>query len=295
MNSRYRRERRQPPYYLLTGLILGLLLGILISFVIFPAEYLNVPPETLTAQGKDQYRLMIASSYLVDQNLERAQARLGLLREDEMISVLENQASRSAVKADAQVLLDLVKALKTTPEANNAAAAATPQNTVVSTLPTTTPTLAATISPQESGTAIEQSVRTATPQTEITRTVVSTRQPTAVSNRNNAIPFVLSEQKTICNPSLTESLIQIEVFDKNGAPLSNTKIIVSWADGSSSFYTGYYPEISAGYADFTMTPPTNYLVKVGDIGEVVQNLIAPECEEDDLPYWGSLYLRFDAP
>ncbi len=111
MNSRYRRERRQPPYYLLTGLIIGTALGLLLSLVLLPVKYTNVPPETLSPSGKDTYRLMIASAYQYDQNLNRAETRISLLREEDPLNALQNQATRSASKLDAQVLLNLMKAL----------------------------------------------------------------------------------------------------------------------------------------------------------------------------------------
>lgn len=294
MNSRYRRERHQPPYYLLTGLILGLMLGILVSFFILPAQYTNVPPETLSEADKDQYRLMIASAYQVDQNLERAQARLGLLREEGLISILESQASRSDERSDAQTILTLVKALQA-PTTINSTIEPTPQITqeTVQASATPTPTIGISETPEGSQTP-DQAVRTATPQSNETE-IETTPFPTATANLSASIPFVLTEQRTVCNASLSESLIQIEVFDEDGSPIPNMEILVSWDGGSSTFFTGYYPEISAGYADFSMNPTTTYLVRVGDVGEVVQNLQAPECEEDDLPFWGSIYLRFDEP
>jgi hypothetical protein len=293
MNSRYRRERRQPPYYLLTGLIIGAALGLLISLVIFPVKYTNVPPETLSTSGKDTYRLMIASAYQYDQNLNRAQTRLSLLREEDAINALQNQATRSASKIDAQVLLNLMKVL-------NSSTTVKPSPTVsptaapVTFTPTLTETAAAVLTASVTSTSDTQAVRTATPQAEVTQPV-NTPRPSATVSSAQSIPFVLSEKRTVCNPALQESLIQIEVFDADGNPLPNAEILVSWADGSSNFYTGYYPEISAGYADFTMQVGTNYLVKIGEIGEIVQNLSAPQCEDDNLPFWGSIYLRFDEP
>lgn len=294
MNSRYRRERRQPPYYLLTGLIIGLGLGLLVSLVLLPVRYTNVPPETLSASGKDTYRLMIASAFQVNQNLTRAEARLSLLREANPIEALQNQASRSASKIDAQVLLDLMKALKS-PAVTQTTTAESATLPDLSPTPTTTITTAVPPTPAPVTTSDNQAVRTATPQVEETQPV-NTPSPSATTDSSaQAIPFVLAEKRTVCNPALQESLIQIEVFDADDNPLPNTEILVSWADGTSNFYTGYYPEVSAGYADFTMEVGTTYLVKVGEIGEIVQNLTAPQCQDDNEPFWGSVYLRFDEP
>ncbi len=294
MNSRYRRERHQPPYYLLTGLIIGAALGLVISLVLLPVRYSNVPPETLSLSGKDTYRLLIASAYQVDQNLNRAEARLSLLREEDPTSSLQNQAARSASKIDAQVLLNLMKDLKSPAAVQNTPSAAT--NTPALS-PTATLTLTAdtSLTPAVTNTPNDQAIRTATPLAAVTQPINTPRPSATTASSAQAIPFVLSEKRTVCNASLQESLIQIEVFDAQGNPLPNAEILVSWAEGSSTFYSGYYPEVSAGYADFTMQVGIEYLVKVGEIGEIVQNLTAPQCEDDNLPFWGSLYLRFDEP
>ena len=288
MNSRYRYERRQPPYYLITGLVLGLALGLLISFVLLPVRYTNVPPETLSGGGKDQYRLMIASAFEADGNLNRAEARLGLLREEDIKASLENQITRSESKADAQVLQGLMNALK----APSVPVVISTQSLLTPT-PTLTPTTFISPTPLETNTD-DQAVRTATPEAEATR-VVRTPVMTATPNTLGSIPFILSEERTVCNAALNESLIQIEVFDANGKAMPNVEILVSWDGGSSSFFTGYYPEVSKGYADFTMEPGVSYVTRVGAIGELVSDLIPPECEDDGLPFWGSIYLRFDEP
>ena len=125
-------------------------------------------------------------------------------------------------------------------------------------------------------------------------TAIVQKSPTPINV--TGLPFQLTENETICNPSYPESLLQVEVFDADGKPIPDTRIKVSWSTGENSFFTGFFPEISVGYADFAMTPPTIYNLQVDEIGELVTNLTAPECKDDsDALYWGSLYLRFDAP
>ena len=102
MNSRFAEEKRHPPYYLLTGLILGLAIGLIVTMVVFPVQYSNVPPETLNTTDKDRYRLMIALAYQANQDLGRASARLGLLREEDVASQLVQQSRRSQSRDDAQ-------------------------------------------------------------------------------------------------------------------------------------------------------------------------------------------------
>lgn len=297
MNSRFAEEKRHPPYYLLTGLILGLTIGLIVTMVVFPVQYSNVPPETLNTTDKDRYRLMIALAYQANQDLGRASARLGLLREEDVASQLVQQSRRSQSRDDAQILLNLAQAIQNpNPQPVGNQDLQTPTITVTD-RPTITASPTATSTPTSSPTVEiteTQSVTETFQPTQSTPTITSTPSPTTVQNTNLA--FQLIENQTICNPNYQDPLIQVEVFNAEGQPLPNTRIIVTWAEGQDTFYTGYYPDISLGYADFLMEPETTYNVRVGDIGELVTDLTAPTCETDDgAAYWGSIYLRFDAP
>ncbi len=283
MNSRFQEEKHQPPYYLLTGFLLGLALGFVMTMVILPVQYTNVPPETLNTKDKDRYRLMIALAFRSNQDLGRASARLGLLRDDDIAGQLIQQSRRSETKSDAQVLLNLAQAI---------------QNPLAqSVIPAQTTDFAETFTPAPTETMLptETPSETSTPQpTRPVSTPIAQMSPTP--NLSAGLPFQLTENKTICNTSYRELLIQVEVFDAEGEPISNSRVTVTWSDGQDTFFTGFYPEISLGYADFSMTPGSLYSVKVGEIGEMVTDLASPECTDDsDNNYWGSIYLRFDAP
>ena len=293
MNSRYRQEKRQPPYYLLTGLILGLVISIATTMFLVPVIYANVPPETLNAVDKDQYRLMIARAYLSDHDTGRALARLGLLRDDNVIESLIQQAQRSELKSNAQTLLVLYEDLQ---KIITKEGFPDPQEQNSTTLPVVQPTSQSEATkPPETTETIDQSIRTATPAATIPK-ITSTPVTDTVEKQNNKIPFRLDEQKEVCNPSYSESLIQIEVFDSEMDALPNTKVMVTWEGGQDIFYTGFYPEISLGYADFSMVPGTNYSIKVGDVGELIEDISSPQCTDDaGSPYWGSVYLRFNEP
>ena len=296
MNSRFQEERRQPPYYLLTGLLLGLAIGFVLTMVILPVQYSNVPPETLNTTDKDRYRLMIAMAFQANQDLGRASARLGLLRDDDIAGQLIQQSRRSETKSDAQVLLNLAQVIQNPlaqpvipfqpPDVFTATEESAP-------IPTSTPFPMETMTPTES--IDETQSVTSTPQpTRLISTAIVQNSPTP--NISADLPFQLTENEIICNTSYSESLIQVEVFDAEGEPISNARITVTWSTGQDTFFTGFYPEISLGYADFTMTPETIYSLKVGNIGEMVTDLMASECTDDsENSFWGSIYLRFDAP
>ncbi|MBE0685107.1 MAG: hypothetical protein IH585_03825 [Anaerolineaceae bacterium] len=296
MNSRFQEERRQPPYYLLTGLLLGLALGFVLTMVILPIQYSNVPPETLNTTDKDRYRLMIAMAFQANQDQGRASARLGLLRDDDVAGQLIQQSRRSETKSDAQVLLNLAQVIQNPlaqPIAPPQPTDEFPSTQQVAFTMTSTPSPTETMMPTES--IDETQSATSTPQpTRQQSTAIVQNSPTP--NFSSDLPFQLTENEVICNTSYSESLIQVEVFDAEGEPIPNARITVTWATGQDTFFTGFYPEISLGYADFSMTPTTIYSVKVGNIGEMVTNLTASECKDDsENIFGGSIYLRFDAP
>lgn len=296
MNSRFQEERRQPPYYLLTGLLLGLALGFVLTMVILPVQYSNVPPETLNSTDKDRYRLMIAMAFQANQDLGRASSRLGLLRDDDVAGQLIQQSRRSETKSDAQVLLNMAQVIQ------NPLAQPVVQSQPTDEFPATeqaeftlTSTSPATETMMPTQPIDETQSVTSTPQpTRLQSTAIVINSPTP--NLSSDLPFQLSENEIICNVSYSEPLIQVEVFDAKGEPLPNARITVTWSTGQDTFFTGFYPEISLGYADFSMTPATLYSVKVGNIGEMVTDLTASECnDESENTFWGSIYLRFDAP
>jgi len=70
-------------WYLLTAILLGLGLGLVYSWVISPAEFIDTPPFSLREDYKDRYRASIAAAYMATGNLQRAQARLDLLRDED--------------------------------------------------------------------------------------------------------------------------------------------------------------------------------------------------------------------
>ncbi len=71
------------------------------------------------------------------------------------------------------------------------------------------------------------------------------------------------------------------------------QINVAWDGGLDTFFTGLKPAVSAGYADFQMTPGVSYSLRVGDGGETVNGLSAPECADSNgNTFSGGVYLVF---
>ncbi len=86
------------------------------------------------------------------------------------------------------------------------------------------------------------------------------------------------------------------VLDAHGHPLPGIEITVTWNEGADRFFTGLQPEISPGYADYTMTGGTTYSLQVARLGVPVSGLTSPMCSSaDNQPYIGGLRLTFAAP
>ena len=71
---------------------------------------------------------------------------------------------------------------------------------------------------------------------------------------------------------------------------------MTWDQGADRFFTGLQPEISPGYADYTMKGGTTYSLQVARLGVPVSGLTPPICTStDNQPYLGGLQLTFAAP
>jgi hypothetical protein len=92
-------------------------------------------------------------------------------------------------------------------------------------------------------------------------------------------------------------MIEIEVQDSNGKPIPGVRIQISQVNGGSeSFYTGLYPEINEGYANYAMTAGMEYALRVGEAGQLVSGLKIPACKtgsSGSAP--GSIFLLFQQP
>jgi hypothetical protein len=76
------RARRFPSWVvrIALGVAIGLALGFAIGWWLWPVQYTNTAPSVLRRDYRDDYVLMVATAYALDDgNLERAQERLKLL------------------------------------------------------------------------------------------------------------------------------------------------------------------------------------------------------------------------
>jgi hypothetical protein len=102
MKTKSSTPPHKKPWYLLTGFFLGIVLGLIISWWVFPVEYVDTPPSSLREDLKDEYRVMIALSYAINRDLERAKLRLQLLDGEETVTqttLLPTSAYQLAIQA----------------------------------------------------------------------------------------------------------------------------------------------------------------------------------------------------
>jgi hypothetical protein len=264
--------------------------------VFYPVQYVNSSPYSLRENSKEGYRSLIAQAYMADSNLERARQRLALLKDTSPVQVLADQAQRLVAKngspQEARALAQLAADLQQAPAG---AAARTPVGQASHTPPPDRPSKPATPSPTLE---LGQVVFTPTSKPSNTPKPIATFTPrvTAAISPTSSAPFALKDKHKVCDPKLPNPLLQVEVHDGAGQPAAAVRVDVTWNGGQDSFYTGLFPNVDAGYADFSMTSGVTYSLQVGDGGELVPKLEAPECKNTDgSTYPGGWFLTFNQP
>ncbi len=275
-------------WYLLTGLILGLIVGLILSMTVLPVQYINTDPSTLSEAGKEAYRIMVAQAYLAEGDGGRARARLALLKDvnpsEVVIAQAQSMLAESGNDARARALALL-------------AAAVSEPSLSITPLPMLTP-LAVEVIPTTPAVTGTPAAGTSQGPTN-TPGATNTPRPTITPQPTLGSPFVMSgEPETVCDPLQAVSLLQVIVVDSSGQAVPGVRVEVSQAAGGiETFYTGLYPEVSLGYADYQMLPEAVYTLRIGESGQPVPSLSAPLCGNDasNKPAYGSLRVIFTQP
>ncbi len=302
-------ENTRGPWYLLTGLLIGLMIGVSIALIFYPVKFIDTAPDALSDTNKDIYRALIAIAFQSDQDIGRANARLNLLNDSDNVNVMEAQAQRLLANGEsseeAQALAHLAIIIDkqipkssptpTTLKSDTPAPASSPSPIPSETpgetqLPSPSSTSEATITPTVEVTSTTSSTETNAPQETATGDTESTITPSPEPS------FVLEKNEQICDPALTIPMIQVELYDSSGKPLSGVRVNVTWDNGEDNFFTGLHPEVNTGYADFEMTPDIKYTMRAGDEGETVTGITAVKCTSPQgSDYWGGWKLLFIHP
>jgi hypothetical protein len=263
--------------------------------VISPLRYIDTTPSTLRADFKDQYRVLIASAYKADHNIGRAKARIALLGDADPIQALTAQAQRMLGAGESFNIIQDVAGLATDLNSGVAsvppAASPNPTSYLAAIPPTQFVPGSNTGTPVE---IVESPTLEPTSQTVVFDT--PTPRPTRTPIPTAGAPVILASQDAVCNPNLTEGLMQISVLDSHHHQMAGMEIIINWPGGEEHFFTGFKPEIANGYADYIMQPGVIYTVRVGKPGIPVPNLSSPACPDTSgQTFTGGLKLVFQQP
>lgn len=99
------------------GLVLGITLGLLYGWLIEPVEYVDTTPDSLRADYRADYVLMVGEAYLGDGDLSLAQMRLAALGpqppSDLVIEAIQYGVDHDFSRTDLETLNRLAVALRT--------------------------------------------------------------------------------------------------------------------------------------------------------------------------------------
>jgi len=282
-------SEKRGPFYLLTGLIIGAVVGVLATRLLLPVRYTDTEPSTLRTDQREVYRNLVSRAYLAEADVNRARSRLNLLKDtamvEELIAQAQNALASTDQQANARAMALLAAALsKTGIQVTPLPGVVTP---LVMTEATSTPgAVVKTITPTA---AASQTAITSTPANTASLRATATPLPTQGS------PYQLVSKEDVCLPGAAP-LMRIHVQDSQGNPVMGVKIEITLVNSAPAyFFTGLYPEIDNGYADYLMISSTLYSLRVGEGGQLVTGLQAPVCTADGSSYTGGLKLVFKQP
>ncbi len=278
----------------LAALAVGIALGLFYAWVVSPTRYVDTTPDTLRPDFKDEFRTAIAAAYSATHNLDRARARLLLLGDPNPVQALTAQAQRMLANGQpfevAQQVAQLATDLASGVASLGPSIPASPTSTEAHPSPTLGPPPVNPTSPVEAAST--------TPEMPATLEAIDTptARPTPTLIPTPASPFQLVSQDQVCNPNLTDGLLQVSVLDQNSHAMPGVEITITWDNGEENFFTGLKPEISNGYADYVMQPGISYALRVANTGNPITGLTAPSCPiTGGQTYMGGLKLVFQQP
>jgi hypothetical protein len=153
-------------------------------------------------------------------------------------------------------------------------------------MPSTTPAASASVTPP-----IQEDTPTPAPSPLVT---IAPR-PTYTDTPTPQAAFELTRQSTFCDPD-QPGLLQIYLSNAVGKPVASVELVVTWFGGEEHFFTGLKPEISYGYADYTMTSNVEYAVSLAAFGTRITGISPQVCTDNrGSAYPGGIRLDFKQP
>jgi len=262
-------ETRFPWLALVIGLLAGLAVGLYYAWFLNPVRFVNVSPQQLNLDDQQEYIHLVAEAYLQDGDVERARARLaglGLRDTAENITVQADQVYlRGGDPAEIRALTTLAEALGGQPLA---------AELFSGTVAPTNIAQAVTLTPTPLGDQATL-IPSATP--ELITSTPTFEPPTATPDVFANTQFELTEQDVACVEGEGAGYIEVYITDDNGDGVPAVEVLVEWAEGQDSFYTGLKPGIDSGYGDFLMAADNVYSVTLVGLGEPVLGLDSAGC------------------
>ena len=80
-------------------------------------------------------------------------------------------------------------------------------------------------------------------------------------------------------------VIELTVFDEDGEPASGIKVTVAWEGKEDTFFTGFDPSRSPGFADYDMMPGLTYSVAIDGSDPSVDGLQVASCPDGSEGGW----------
>jgi hypothetical protein len=257
---------------LLIGLIIGLAGALYYAWLVDPVIYVDASPSRLRDDFKAEYIFLVSQSYAADGDWPRAQRRLNALADPDIGQAVAAELERalrqgeSAAKARNLALLAAQLGVNSPAVAIFAPTpAAPPVDTPTPTLvaPTPTPTISPTPPP--------------------TLTPTATATATAVPSPTPRPAYRLLSQERVCPLNAPAPRIEVVTVNAFLQQEPGVAILVSWEGGLDRFYTGFQPELGAGYGDFLMSPDISYSVVLEVGSPAVSGLQIELCQESGLP------------
>ena len=175
---------------LILGILLGFGGGLAYSWLISPVEYTDTAPASLRQDFKEDHLSLISLAYAATGDLNRTRARLALLgisaSPEEISRLAQSRLAAGRPESEADALAQLAAVLGQRPAPLSGTV--TPTSTGLSLAPSAT----ATIAPSP------------------------TTRPSPTASPTPGAPFVFVEQEPICDPRLSDPLIQVLVQDAAG-------------------------------------------------------------------------------
>ena len=255
---------------ILLGLILGLAGALYYAWVVSPIVYVNVSPARLSDSNKAEYLFLVSQAYALDQDWERAQRRLAAIDDpalSQTVTRLLEQYVREGQPPDA-IRNMAVLARQLGAEAPAVALFAPTPLTDAPSTPTPSPTA-----------AVPTATPSSTPAPTQTPRPTATAVPTSPANPTIQPTYRLLNQQRICPPDGSIPRIEVVTLDALLDPLPGVEVLVSWAENSDRFYTGFKPARGEGYGDFTMSPDISYAVVLADGSPEVGGLRIEPCAD----------------